>query len=84
MQGPTKYTAEMAQAIRAVKKPFAFTVHIVEHSNAFTLRVFENEIMKFSVKERLFIMKYLVEVKEVMESFGIPCEIEGAKGGPRV
>lgn len=84
MNSQSKYTPEMAAAVRKVKKPYRFTLAIVEHSNAFTLRVYEDEIMRFTDKERLFIMKYLVDVKEVLESFGVGCELEGAKGGPRV
>lgn len=76
------YTEPMARAWRAVEKPAPITVDIVDKGDHLALRVYEDEIMNCSEPVRVRIMTYLADVERVIESFGVQCVAEGAKGGP--
>lgn len=75
----TWYTPEVKRAVHAINKPITMKVHIVEFPNMITVRVYDEDIMPMSLKERMVVIKYLLEVRDVIRSFGIPCEIEGVK-----
>jgi len=75
------YTEDMYRDIRKIKKPYPFHVDIVEHSEGLALRIYEDDIMRFNDGQRYEIVNYLGEVLKSIETYGIPCHIQGAKGG---
>lgn len=76
------YTKEMAKAIRQVKPPFkGIKLDIARRPNYIALVVHEDNIMEFSESNRMAIMDYLLNVRSMIENFGVRCEIEGIRYG---
>lgn len=74
------YTKEMAKAIREVKPPFTgIKLDIRKRPNYIALTVHEDNIMEFSESKRMQIMEYLIQVRTMVQNFGVRCEIEGIK-----
>jgi hypothetical protein len=81
MDRSSKYTAAMKVALSRVKAPYK-DVHyaVVEYPNMLTIRVFENNIMQFSVDQRVNVLEYLELLRKTIASFGVTCELEGVAG----
>lgn len=74
------YTKEMAKAIRDVRPPFTgIKLDIRKRPNYIALTVHEDNIMEFSESKRMQIMEYLLQVRSMIQNFGVRCEIEGIK-----
>jgi hypothetical protein len=70
----------MAKAIREVKPPFTgIKLDIRKRPNYIALTVHEDNIMEFSESKRMQIMEYLIQVRTMVQNFGVRCEIEGIK-----
>ena len=75
---------DIAKAIRQVKAPVKnLTVDIVTHPQYLSLRVYENEVMEYEINQRADIMQYLLLLREIVQSYGVRCEIDGGKYVPR-
>ena len=75
---------DVAKAVRQLKPPVKnLTVDIVTHPDFLSLRVYENEIMEYEINQRADIMQYLLMMRDVVQSFGVRCEIDGGKDVPR-
>lgn len=75
---------EIGKAIRQVKPPVKeLTVDIVRHPNYLALRVYEDEVMQYEINQRADIMKYLLLMRDIVQSYGVRCEIEGAASAGR-
>lgn len=78
------YNLDMAKAIRKIRKPVKdLVLDIKARPNYLALTVYENNIMQYDETKRGDIMEYLLLCKQLIESYGVPCEIEGAKGDPQ-
>lgn len=74
------YTKEMAKSIRDIKPPYkGIILDIRKRPNYIALTVHENNIMEFSQEQRMNIMEYLLQVRSMIQNFGVRCEIEGIK-----
>ena len=74
------YTVEMAKKVRAVKVPVKnLLLDIRARPNYLALTVYESNIMEYNENQRMAIMEYLLLIKNLIESYGSPCEIEGMK-----
>lgn len=83
---PTRifYNLEMAKAVRAVKKPFKqLIVDIMARPNYLALVVYEDQILGLDDSKNEQVMEYLKTIRQLIQSFGVRCEMEGAKGKPR-
>jgi hypothetical protein len=76
------YDRVVARALRQIKKPFPFSMDIVQHPSYVELRVYENQIMGMGDMNRLKVMEYLTAVQDIVSSYGIRCELGGAAGDP--
>jgi hypothetical protein len=75
-----RYTKEIAKKIRAIKQPVRnLLLDIRDRPNYLALTVYESNIMEYNESDRMAIMNYLLLVRELILSFGIPCELEGMK-----
>jgi hypothetical protein len=75
---------DIAKAIRQLPKPVKeLTVDVVSHPEWLALRVYEDEVMQYEIDQRADIMQYLLLMREVVQSFGVRCEIDGGKYVPR-
>jgi hypothetical protein len=74
------YNVAMAKAIRNVKMPVKhLKMDVRARPNYLALTVYEDNIMEYEESKRMQIMEYLVLCKQLIESYGVRCEIEGIK-----
>jgi hypothetical protein len=72
------YNSRIASDVRAIKPPYKdLKMDIVEYPGMLSVRVYEENINKFSPMEHISIMEYLHMIKNIIESYGIPCDLEG-------
>lgn len=76
------YSEEIYLALRTIKKPYPFTVHVLEDNIKLILRVYENDIMRFSDSQRKVIMEYLLDLRQLALDRKVPCDIQGVAGDP--
>ena len=70
----------MAKAVRQVKQPVkGLKMDIRARPNYLALTVYESNIMEYNDGQRADIMQYLLLVRQLIQSYGTPCEIEGIK-----
>jgi hypothetical protein len=81
---PNVLYSDIAKSIRQLKSPVKeLTVDIVTHPEYLSLRVYEDEIMQYEINQRADIMQYLLLVRDIVQSYGVRCEIDGGKSVPR-
>ena len=74
------YNVEMARKLREIKKPVKnLKMEVRARPNYLALTVFEEDIMQYEIDRRADIMQYLLLCRELIMSYGVPCEIEGLK-----
>ena len=74
------YNYDMAKAIRKIKVPVRhFKMDVRARPNYLALTVYEENIMEYEENKRMQIMEYLIMCKQLIESYGVRCEIEGIK-----
>jgi predicted methyltransferase len=74
------YTVDMAKRVRDIKCPVKnLRLDIRARPNYLALTVYESNIMEFNESQRMNIMEYLLLVRNLITSYGTPCEIEGMK-----
>lgn len=74
------YTKKMAKAVRDVKAPYkGIVLDVRRRPNYISVTVHEENIMGFSQEQRMNIMEYLLNVRSMIQNFGVRCEIEGIK-----
>jgi len=77
------YNVAMAKAIRKVKMPVKdLKMDVRARPNYLALTVYEENIMQYEIDKRADIMEYLLLCRQLIESFGVRCEIEGIKYVP--
>ena len=70
----------MAKKIRGIKCPVKnLTMDVRARPNYLALTVYESNIMEYSENQRMAVMEYLLLVRNLIMSYGTPCEIEGMK-----
>jgi predicted methyltransferase len=75
-----KYTVEMAKKLRGMNPPVKnLILDIRARPNYLALTVYESNIMEYNESERMQVMEYLLLVRQLIQSFETPCEIEGMK-----
>jgi hypothetical protein len=74
------YNVEMARKIRQVKKPVKdLKMDVRARPNYLALTVYEENVMQYEIDKRSDIMEYLLMCRDLIMSYGVPCEIEGIK-----
>ena len=75
-----RYTVEMAKKIREVKVPVkGLKLDIRSRPNYLALTVYEENVMEYNESQRMQLMEYLLLVRNLIISYGTPCELEGIK-----
>ena len=70
----------MASKVRQIKPPVKkLVLDVRARPNYLALTVYESNIMEYSENQRAAIMEYLLLVRQLIQSYGTPCEIEGMK-----
>lgn len=79
---PVFYTKEMARKVREIKKPFPnLDIDIVKFPDFLAIRLYEDNIAQFEDSKRVKVINYVQMVKDLIETYGVRCELEGVKGG---
>lgn len=74
------YTVDMAKKIRGMKPPVKnLLLDVRARPNYLALTVYESNIMEYNETDRMAVMEYLLQVRQLIMSYGTPCEIEGMK-----
>lgn len=74
------YTIDMAKKIRDIKCPVKnLRMDVRARPNYLALTVYESNIMELNESQRMQVMEYLLLVRNLIMSYGTPCEIEGMK-----
>ena len=74
------YNLDMAKNIRKIKMPVKdLKVDVRARPNYLALTVYEENVMQYEIDKRADIMEYLLLCKQLIESYGVRCEIEGIK-----
>ena len=75
-----RYTVDMAKKIRGIKPPVKnLILDVRARPNYLALTVYESNIMEYNESQRMAVMEYLLLVRNLIISYGTPCEIEGMK-----
>lgn len=75
-----QYTVDMAKKIRGIKPPVKnLVLDVRARPNYLALTVYESNIMEYNESQRMQVMEYLLIVRNLIQSYGTPCEIEGMK-----
>ncbi len=79
----SKYTKEARQVAQTMKKPFKdFVVDIIEYPGHVAIRVYDNNVGKYSIDQKVQLIEYLYALRDSMRAVGCGCEIEGVEGDP--
>lgn len=74
------YTVEMAKKLRELKAPVkGLQVDVRARPNYLAITVYESNIMEYNESQREQVMKHLLLMRQLIMSYGTPCEIEGMK-----
>ena len=74
------YDIGMAKAVRQLKQPVkGLKMDVIARPNYLAVTVYESNIMEYNDGQRADIMEYLLLVRQLIQSYGTPCEIEGVK-----
>lgn len=70
----------MAKKIRDIKCPVkGLKMDVRARPNYLALTVYEENVMEYNESQRMQLMEYLLLVRQLIISYGSPCEIEGIK-----
>ncbi len=74
------YTVEMAKKLRELKSPVkGLQVDVRARPNYLAITVYESNIMEYNESQREQVMNHLLLMRQLILSYGTPCEIEGMK-----
>lgn len=74
------YNLQMAKALRDLKPPYkGIILEVRARPEWIALVVYEENIMSFNVHQQESIMQWLWMARDLIQSYGTRCEIEGIK-----
>jgi len=77
---PVFYNKQMAKKIRELKCPVNdLKMDIIKYPEFLAIRLYESNFSQYDGSSRVKAIEYIEMVKNIIESFGVRCELEGAK-----
>lgn len=74
------YTKEMARKIREIKPPYkGINFDIIDREEYVSIRIKEEFLMSLDNEKQIAVMEYLFQIKSMIESFGLVCDLEGLR-----
>ena len=70
------YTPQMRASVRAIKPPKDFSIGIMDYGKFLSIQFYESEWRHLSDPERLRCIKYMNDVKKVLESQGVSVTLD--------
>lgn len=75
---PVFYTPEMAKRIREIKKPdMSLQMDIARYPEFLAIRLYEDNFLQYEGIKKEMVIDYVGKVKNLIESYGVRCELEG-------
>lgn len=75
---PVFYTEEMRKKVRDIKKPVPdLMMDIVMYPDFLALRLYEDNFIQYHGNKKEQVIDYVTKVKQLIESYGVRCELEG-------
>ena len=74
---PVFYTEEMKKKVHEIKKPSLLLMDIVMYPDFLALRLYEDNFLQFEGIKKEMVIDYVKKVKQLIESYGVRCEMEG-------
>jgi hypothetical protein len=74
---PVFYTEEMKKKVHEIKKPSLLLMDIVMYPDFLALRLYEDNFLQFEGIKKEMVIDYVKRVKQLIESYGVRCEMEG-------
>jgi hypothetical protein len=74
---PVFYTEEMKKKVHEIKKPSLLLMDIVMYPDFLALRLYEDNFLQFEGIKKEIVIDYVKKVKQLIESYGVRCEMEG-------
>ena len=74
---PVFYTEEMKKKVHEIKKPSLLLMDIVMYPDFLALRLYEDNFLQFEGIKKEMVIDYVKKVKQLIESYGVRCELEG-------
>jgi hypothetical protein len=74
---PVFYTEEMKKKVHEIKKPSMLLMDIVMYPDFLALRLYEDNFLQFEGIKKEMVIDYVKRVKQLIESYGVRCEMEG-------
>jgi hypothetical protein len=79
---PVFYTKEMALKIRDIHRPAKdLQMDIVKYPDFLAIRLYEDNFKQYDGSLKMQVIEYVEMVKNLLESYGVRCELEGKPGG---
>jgi hypothetical protein len=74
---PVFYTEEMKKKVHEIKKPSLLLMDVVMYPDFLALRLYEDNFLQFEGIKKEIVIDYVKRVKQLIESYGVRCEMEG-------
>jgi len=74
---PVFYTEEMKKKVHEIKKPSLLLMDVVMYPDFLALRLYEDNFLQFEGIKKEMVIDYVKKVKQLIESYGVRCEMEG-------
>ena len=74
---PVFYTEEMKKKVHEIKKPQLPLMDVVMYPDFLALRLYEDNFLQFEGIKKEMVIDYVKKVKQLIESYGVRCEMEG-------
>ena len=81
---PVFYNEEMKKKLREIKKPLLLMMDVVKYPDFLALRLYEDNFIQFTGSKKEEVIDYVMKVKNMIESYGVRCELEGVPGGRQI
>lgn len=74
---PVFYTDEMKKRVKAIPVPMNLMMDIAKYPDFLALRLYEDNFIQFDGIKKEIVIDYVNKVKQLIESYGVRCELEG-------
>lgn len=74
---PVFYNEEMRKKLREIKRPLLLMMDVVKYPEFLALRLYEDNFIQFTGTKKEEVIDYVTKVKNMIESYGVRCELEG-------
>lgn len=79
----SQYTPEIQKLLHTIKPPHpGFIIDVVEYDDYLALRVYRDNIERFSEPQKVALAEHLYRLRDAVRSTGAKCHVEGVEDDP--